>query len=106
MPPKMPPPNETRGRKIGRVFVKMGLITPQQLEATLLKQKKDPTPLGELLEIDGLPMGVQLTGPRGGDGHCPSQRSIAPGSARSNAAPSPASSGATSASWSKTWWVR
>ena len=46
---KMPPVSELRGRRIGRVLTKMGLLTRDQVHEGLELQKKQRQPLGQLL---------------------------------------------------------
>ncbi len=49
MAKQMPPINELRGRKLGRVLTKMGLITRDQVQEALDLQKQQRRPIGQLL---------------------------------------------------------
>ncbi|MDX2197648.1 MAG: ATPase, T2SS/T4P/T4SS family [Phycisphaerae bacterium] len=49
MPSDMPPVDQLRGRPIGRILIKMGKVTRQQVSEALELQKKKRGPLGQLL---------------------------------------------------------
>jgi len=48
-PSKMPPIDELRGRRLGRVLVKMGLVTREQVHEALDLQAQQRRPIGQLL---------------------------------------------------------
>lgn len=49
MPSDMPPIDQLKGRPIGRILIKMGRVTRQQVSEALELQKKKRGPLGQLL---------------------------------------------------------
>ena len=46
---QMPPISELKGRRLGRILTKMGLVTREQVHEALDLQKQQRQPLGQLL---------------------------------------------------------